>query len=510
MAESAELNIVLKLLDEASVGIKQVSDNFKTHAETLTANMKKVSEEGIRSANEMRQFGRTITQLGLTMTFFGAAILGPFILAIKQASEHNTALAMKVDNLRATFEALQMKMATAVIPIIDRFSNIIFQLNTFLNSLSPITVNAIMQTTMLTGVFLILSGILTLVVGKIITLATGLKKLYYIFIGFAAANAPLVIIAVSIALLVTLMMKFQVVSNTVMSTFQVLFLTLKNGFDGIVIAVESAVLGVLTTIQWIVDALAKIPGPTHAMFQNLSSEIRGVTETLKIAIESHVADIQSNVDTISGIFEKGTGTWSQSFDKFKDKVEDIKNKLGVFGTQTKTTTETSKQLWDKQATGVQGALGTMSAALSMAAAENKKFAIAAKVVAIGLAIVNTAIGVTNALAVPPPWLGMALAAIIAAAGAIQIATIAAVSYAVGTPEVPSDMLATVHKHEMIIPATFADAIRKGQLTLGGSGSRGDILINISVDNPVISKESDIDYLVETISQRLAREVERIR
>lgn len=41
------------------------------------------------------------------------------------------------------------------------------------------------------------------------------------------------------------------------------------------------------------------------------------------------------------------------------------------------------------------------------------------------------------------------------------------SFAVGTPEVPSDMMAAIHKGEMIIPATFAQAIRSGDVTLSG-------------------------------------------
>jgi hypothetical protein len=44
------------------------------------------------------------------------------------------------------------------------------------------------------------------------------------------------------------------------------------------------------------------------------------------------------------------------------------------------------------------------------------------------------------------------------------------SFDVGTPRVPHDMVAQIHKNEMIVPATMADAVRKGDMTLGGSGS----------------------------------------
>ena len=47
-------------------------------------------------------------------------------------------------------------------------------------------------------------------------------------------------------------------------------------------------------------------------------------------------------------------------------------------------------------------------------------------------------------------------------------------------------------------------------TSSQSESRGNVYIDIKVDRPTVARESDIDYLVEEISTRLYREVERIR
>jgi len=312
------------------------------------------------------------------------------------------------------------------------------------------------------------------------------------------AAAPFLLITAAVGTLIFAMMKLQWVANTVMSTFQTLFLFLKNGFDTIIIVIEGAVLGVLKTIQWIVDAMAKIPGPTRGMFQNLSNQIQGVTETLKGAVQSHVEDIQANTNTIGQIFDTGVGTWSQSFDKFKNKLGEIKNSIADVGTVTAQTTKTTQELWNKQATGIQNALSTMSSALTQAAAENKKFAIAAKVVAISLAIVNTAVGVTNALAVPPPWLGLTLAAIMAAAGAIQIATIAATPLATGGIVTrPTNALIGEAGPEAVIPLNRFNNM--GRQTY----------INIEVNNPQLRSDEDIDKLTEEISFKLAREAERL-
>lgn len=45
---------------------------------------------------------------------------------------------------------------------------------------------------------------------------------------------------------------------------------------------------------------------------------------------------------------------------------------------------------------------------------------------------------------------------------------------------------------------------------GASAGRGNVYIDITIDSPVVSRESDLDYLVEEVSRRVSLEVERIR
>lgn len=130
-------------------------------------------------------------------------------------------------------------------------------------------------------------------------------------------------------------------------------------------------------------------------------------------------------------------------------------------------------------------IGNLQTTLQQAAQLNSKFANAFKAVAIGQTIVNTAMGIMAAMSGPPngpPFpVNIALAALIGGMGAVQIATIAQQQFAVGTPEIPRDMTATVHQGEMIVPATFSDAIRSGDLTLSGgeNQSGGGVVFNFS-------------------------------
>jgi hypothetical protein len=70
-------------------------------------------------------------------------------------------------------------------------------------------------------------------------------------------------------------------------------------------------------------------------------------------------------------------------------------------------------------------------------------------------------------------------------------------YAVGTARVPYDMVTTVHEDEGVIPKTFMDSIRSGELTLGGRNqvSGQTTVININIEGTVVSERD----LAESVS-----------
>jgi hypothetical protein len=122
-------------------------------------------------------------------------------------------------------------------------------------------------------------------------------------------------------------------------------------------------------------------------------------------------------------------------------------------------------------------LSRLGSALSAAGEKNKAFARAGQVVAIGQATIDTYLAVQKARSSAPPPLNYVLAGIELAAGLLNVANIASQKFAQGTDTVPS----MLSPGEMVVPRTFAQAIRQGDLTLGGRGnsdSFGDININI--------------------------------
>ena len=66
-------------------------------------------------------------------------------------------------------------------------------------------------------------------------------------------------------------------------------------------------------------------------------------------------------------------------------------------------------------------------------------------------------------------------------------------YAVGTASVPYDMTANIHKNEIIVPATFSDGLRNGDLTMGNNDDvkkQNELLREIIAELQSQSKRDD--------------------
>lgn len=82
---------------------------------------------------------------------------------------------------------------------------------------------------------------------------------------------------------------------------------------------------------------------------------------------------------------------------------------------------------------------------------------------------------------------------------------------VGTPYVPSDQLAMVHKGETIVPRTFADGIRSGELALVGRNGKNDgaagggspIYVTVNVGGSVLSERDLVDAVHRGIADGIS-------
>ena len=128
---------------------------------------------------------------------------------------------------------------------------------------------------------------------------------------------------------------------------------------------------------------------------------------------------------------------------------------------------------------------------SGAAQAQKDGGAALKVIRSSEALINTYAGVNQALASYPPPISWALAAINLAQGLASVAVINSQGFAQGTDSVPS----MLSPGEMVIPNTFAQAVRDGRISIGGGGS-GEV--NIVINNPSFTDEGQVDSIMERI------------
>lgn len=153
----------------------------------------------------------------------------------------------------------------------------------------------------------------------------------------------------------------------------------------------------------------------------------------------------------------------------------------------------------------QDSFNTLSSLLRQQGSENKTAAKLFKGVQIGRAIIGTSRAVTEALP------NLALAGLVAAIGAAEIATIASTKFAKGSVDVPGGGGIT-DPGEIVVPKTFAQGIREGRLTLAGpeekQGSGRGAGGNVTFENIEINVGGDFDeFAVPQVVEKIGIETE---
>lgn len=501
-----DLNILIRLNDELSSGLSKVSnalDDFGRHTKTI---------------------GREIKEVGQTMTLVGASITGPFALAFANAAQNSGALNEQLMRLNNVAQQFQKQVAQSVLPVVQTFVRVVENLFGAFNSLNPAFRDQFLQAALLTGVFVTLGGIFTSLVGQVLKLVSTISSLAGSFLALAAANPMLLVMFAAIVGIVAAMFKWKGVADTIASTFEVVFRFIVNGLHTVELAIGKMVEAVLNGLLFIVDGLAKIPGPTQQAFQGMADQIRQSASVAKNFADNELQAVLTNTQKIGEVITTGKGEWSTAFDGFKQGVSQAIDFVRGLGQETEFTKRVSAVNFKQFAQDAKGALGTLQSSLQGAAAVNKQFAVAAQAVSIAMAIINTAEGVTKAFSTYPWPFSMAIAGIISAAGAIQIATIAAQKFHTGgvirgdgsglaSDEVPI----VAQTGEGILSRRGLAALGEANLNLLNSGrglsnapSGGSTQINIYIESPRISSSQDVERLGEDLGFAIDRSLRTAR
>lgn len=213
--------------------------------------------------------------------------------------------------------------------------------------------------------------------------------------------------------------------------------------------------------------------------------MQGLIEGLNGAYPEVMKLIKDVSDEIIAIWNDGKPAWNKFGDFISAKIKDWGKDLTGFG---------------KMATNVFASfasfLGNEAANGFKDFGQHLKDFIGQMIDGLEIQIaVQSATGIAAAVAQAPLTFGVSLLAIpgIIAEAAIGIAALEAGralvnSFAVGTPYVPNDQMAQIHRGEMILPASFAEGVRRGDVQLGGGNSSQPIVVQLYLDGRMISEQ----------------------
>jgi len=262
--------------------------------------------------------------------------------------------------------------------------------------------------------------------------------------------------------------------------------SVKKGFDSIINKIlefgESAKDATETIGFEIKDAFSDFAEDITKTFKNMATSSKTELNSILIKFKKHVKELLK----IQGKSNKDLGK-----DQGKSDKEGIK-KLTAF---EKFKLFLKDEAGEATLSNLQTTLGNIAA---MQQAHNKFLAGIGKAAAIAAAIINAALGISIALrSTPFAPVNLALAATVAAAGAVQIATISGAKLAEGgiVPAREGGTLATVGeggKSEAIIPLDDDDAAES-------LGAVGGVTINVGV---LVGGEESVRELAKMIDEEL--------
>jgi hypothetical protein len=307
-----DLEIIARLRDEVSKKLQGIEGGIIKFAN-------RTREIG----NTMKQLGRDMSQVGRNIAFLGAAITGPFLLAFRNAEKYSAAVHNQMERLKNITNAFQVQIATALVPIMERFTNILAGLLQAWNNLSPATQQMIVQGAFLSGVFLLLSGIATDLVGRLIRLPGIVANVAAKFMLFAVAHPYIAITIALITILIALMFRFKGVADVVLNSIEVLFLFFLNGLEAIRIAFSRILAFILGMIEKFFTKLSILPGKLGKVFKEVATQIKGMREELDKFGDQGLANLEKNTKKIQDIYSTGKGSLSESFDNVKTKIQEV-------------------------------------------------------------------------------------------------------------------------------------------------------------------------------------------
>jgi len=310
MPSNHELEIIMRLKDEISRKLQGIEGGIQ-----------KLGNRAMEMGKSMRQTGREISQMGGTIALLGASITGPLLLAFKNAENYSRPVHEQMERMRNATMQFQVSIANALVPVMERFTNILGSLLNAWNRLGPAVQQQIVQGAFMVGTFLAIGGGAIKLYGVLEKLGGTILELGGKFFKcFTLANLPMIATIAGVIILLGLMLKFKPVADTIMSALQVLFLFFLNGLETIRLVLSRIIAFFLGGWEKIFDLLSRLPGKAGQVFDGMAKGVKAVREEVDKLGDGAMVHLEKNTKEIGDIFATGQGSWSEGFDNAKKSV----------------------------------------------------------------------------------------------------------------------------------------------------------------------------------------------
>lgn len=303
MPTNRELEIVMKLKDEVTKRLQGIEGNIQKFANSCK-----------QLGGTMRQVGREISQVGQNLVFMGAALTGPLALAFKSAEKYSLSVSNELKRLDNAFIGLRVSIAEALLPVVHQVANVFGNLLNLWNRLSPATQGLIIQSIAISGIFLTLGGIVLSLVGRFTRLGGIILDLVGKFALFALANPWLVGIAVVVAGLIVIFLKFRDVAVPVLNAIEIACQMVYIGFVKLIKYLLVGFDKLAHGLEKFYEVLGKIPGKLGEPYREASQHIKTFRENLQELIKVSDVEMSRVGDKIANTLTTGEGSLVKGYD----------------------------------------------------------------------------------------------------------------------------------------------------------------------------------------------------
>ncbi len=313
----------------------RLKDEVTKQLQGVEAGLQKFANSTHKLGLNMRQVGREISQVGQTLAFVGAAITGPLALAFKSSEKYSLSVSNELKRLDNAFIALRLSIAEALVPVVHNLANVFGNLLNAWNSIPAATQQMIIQGIAVTGIFLTLGGVTVALIGRLIRVGGIILDLVSKFALFALANPWLVGIAVVVAGLIFIFLKFRNVAVPVLNAIEIGAKMVYIGFVKLIkyllVGFDQLALG----LQKFYDLLGKIPGKLGEPYREAAEHIEKFRENLQGLIKASDTEMDRVGNKISDILVTGEGSLVKSYDKARNVIGNFIDSLKNLGKDVK-------------------------------------------------------------------------------------------------------------------------------------------------------------------------------